>query len=53
MSRVCSCVYEATLTPPDGGVIIHSIGAPVTVTTPDTPYCHFTADCTRISDQTV
>ena len=35
-----------------GGVIIHSVFAQ-TVTTPYMPYYHFTADCTRISDQTV
>ena len=28
-------------------------GSTVTVTTPYIPYCHFTANCTRISDQTV
>ena len=48
MSRVCSCVYEATFTPPDGRCYYTQ-----TVTTPYLPYCYFTADCTRISDQTV
>ena len=47
MSRVCSCVYEATFTPLDGRCYYTQY-----VTTPYMPYCLFTADCTQTSDQT-
>ena len=39
--------YKATFTPPDGRCYHTQY-----MTTPYRPYCHFTADCNRISDQT-
>ena len=52
MSRVCSCCTRLHSHHLMGGVIIHGVSA-LTVTAQLMPYCHFTADCTLISDQTV